>query len=117
VKLAYLTVKPLEDSTKRRVSAEPRSLPIVADGHARLARALTDRLEQALLRKYREELSKAGFFQRISIRYRIWREVQRDVRKLAPPYALYGSRFCAGTSVSAIRHFHFHARPEFNRST
>ena len=85
-------MKPSEVSKKLQTSATLRSPQIVSDGCERLRTATTHRLEQALYRKFAAELSDAGFFGRLVIRYRIRRIVQRRVRRLASPYALYASR-------------------------
>jgi hypothetical protein len=106
-------MKPPEDSTKRQVHAHSRTSLIVADGHERFVTAASLRLEQALLRKYRAKLSKAGVFQLIFIHYRIRRVVQRRVRKLVSPYALYSSRLHASCFMLHASCFMLHDRISF----
>jgi hypothetical protein len=53
-------------------------------------------LRADLRARHARELASAGFFRRLALHWRIWREFRRERRKLTPsPGSLYASRLSA----------------------
>src|ERR1041385_7018335 len=73
----------------------PHRSSIVADGQSRIlngsGRDYAARLHARLTRRTAALFERTGFFGRVVIRYRISRFIQRRLRRLAPPEALYSS--------------------------
>jgi ribosomal protein S3AE len=64
----------------------------VADGHKRLHDASKDqieKIEKEVILKYQSELNSAGFFKEIYLRYKIHKEIQREIDKIVPKGGLY----------------------------
>lgn len=67
----------------------PHDHNIVADGRERVRRAYMDKISEQVRAKYADELTKVGFFRRFVIRIKIRRDIQRELRKIAPNDAHY----------------------------
>jgi len=66
----------------------------IADGRKRLMaskeyRAARAEVIAAVRARYAESLASAGVFRRLVLRFRMEREIAREVAELAPPEALY----------------------------
>jgi hypothetical protein len=66
----------------------------IADGRERLMKSKEYQAAQAEIvaavrARYSESLASAGIFRRLVLRFRMEREMEREVAKLAPPGALY----------------------------
>ena len=67
----------------------PDNNRIVADGRERVRRACMDKITDQVRANYAGELAKASFFRRFVIRIKIRRDIQRELRKIAPNDAHY----------------------------
>ena len=68
---------------------------IIADGQQRLRETEDHRRQEQAIRAaiesaYQGALADAGWVRCAIIRLRMWREIRREIRKLAPDEALYG---------------------------
>jgi len=74
----------------------PRPNAIVADGRHRIlagsAREAAFRMRARLRQRTAPLLERASLPARLMIRFRLWRFVQRQVARRAPPGALYSAR-------------------------
>jgi len=48
-----------------------------------------ERICAEIKKRYADHLARAGFFRKIILRYRMSREIKKEIEKLAPPDALY----------------------------
>ncbi len=67
---------------------------IVANGAQRIRTSEEYYLKEAKIRaaaasKYQTELKDANLFQRVIIRFIMWREIRRELEKIAPDYGFY----------------------------
>ena len=63
--------------------------PIVACGRRSVYNACIGGVRAEVAKEFAPELAKAGFWRRIHLRIRMIREVERRMRKIAPPWGLY----------------------------
>ncbi len=62
---------------------------IVSDGGNRAYQANIKAVRAEVEKKYADQLVEAGFWKRIKLRRQIEKEVQKRMKKIAPPGALY----------------------------
>ena len=61
----------------------------VADGQARVENAERPRVEREVRARYVERLAAAGLWGRFRLRSQMRREIERELKRLAPPDGLY----------------------------
>lgn len=66
-----------------------RSNGIVADGREREAKAWEREIRERVEKAHAEELNQAGWLRHLLILWRIRREIQRELEKVAPTDGLY----------------------------
>ncbi len=71
------------------IMSHDRKDQIVADGRRRAYDASIDRVRAEVAKEFAPELAKAGFWRRILLRFRMEHEVERRMRRTAPPWGLY----------------------------
>lgn len=57
----------------------------IVNGRQKHFEALKEQIANRVWSKYKDKLLQPGFFKRICIRYRIWREIQDELKKYSPP--------------------------------
>ena len=62
----------------------------LVDGAERAATTHRAAIKARVQARYAHELASVGFFRRLSIRLTIWREINRELDKIAPRNGLYG---------------------------
>jgi len=70
-----------------------KSSSFILDGRSRALRGgqLKERICAEVMSQYADELARAGFVRRIILRYKISREIKKELEKIAPSDALYCS--------------------------
>ena len=69
-----------------------RRSKIVADGRERIAGAERKRVKRLVRQRYAGQLAKAGIFRRWLLLWKLRREIQEELEKIAPRDALYARR-------------------------
>jgi len=67
----------------------PRRTPFVDDGYHRARTALQQEVQREVHAEYAERLQQASFFERLKIKRKIRREINRRVLARANPSSLY----------------------------
>lgn len=61
----------------------------VADGQGRIRSAERRRVAGEVKARYAAQMAAAGFWARIRLRWRVWREIERELARIAPRDGFY----------------------------
>ncbi|MHC4698834.1 MAG: hypothetical protein ACYTFA_19065 [Planctomycetota bacterium] len=76
--------------------ARNRRNNIVADGRARVVAAQYKQVKREVRQRYAAQLAEAGMFRRWWLLWKVRREIQSELEKIAPTDALYAQRKAGG---------------------